>query len=98
VIQEGQRYELLQKTHTTFLIHYSAPVTGSGEATLPKGFQFRIANDPPTTATAVYCMPLDEEAFEQEFVPRGERRHPRFGGFSLVLELKFIRNHCRRLG
>ena len=89
-VKEGQLYKALKEINVTGIISFSAPVSGSFEATIEKGDILKIENGPPEKATAVYASPLQYEEFELRFVPKADRVSKRYSGYAVFLYLEDI--------
>ncbi len=83
MIREGQRYRAVRDIEVNALTHWEAPFTGGSRGILPAGAVVVVAFDPPQTATAVGCAPIDALALESRFVPEADRAHPKYAGYSL---------------
>jgi hypothetical protein len=97
LVREGQRYRALRDLEVAALTHWRAPFTGGFEVTLPAGEIFIIANDPPASATAVYCTPERYEELHSVFIPEEDRNAETYAGYSLVIDLGVIRQHTELL-
>jgi hypothetical protein len=96
-IRAGSRYRAREDLPVLYLTHWSAAFTGGGEGILPAGTAFKVALDPPTTATAASCDPEDYAALELLLVPEQIRDATNYSNFSLVIDLAAIRNRCDRV-
>ena len=97
MVSKGQKYRATQDVRVAYMIAWAAPCASSAEGVLPKGELFTIANDPPSTATAVYADPESYSELEQRFVPQKDRQHPKYNGFYLCIRLTDIQQGCELL-
>ncbi|MEO6906547.1 MAG: hypothetical protein ABI210_01530 [Abditibacteriaceae bacterium] len=78
---------------------WSAPYTGGYERVLPAGETFRIINDPPEHATAVYADAENYKKLHKDFVPLSDRMSfIMYRGYYLCIQIKDIEEKCERLG
>lgn len=85
MIREGQHYRARHDIEVNALTHWEAPYTGGARGVLPAGAVVIVAFDPPETAMAVGCDPVDARALESRFVTEVDRTHPRYAGYSLSI-------------
>lgn len=79
---KGDVYESLEDQTISYLTAWSAPFTGSGEATLLKGEQIWIDSEPAgKEPLGVYALPIEYAKLEERMVPETERTAPKYGGF-----------------
>ena len=98
VICKGQRYRTKSDVPVTALTSWAAPFTGGYDRVLRAGEVFTISNDPPQTATAVYCEPVDYRRLHREFIPFRDRiQFWLYRGFYLCIRLKDIEERCELL-
>src|SRR5271154_2303601 len=82
----GEIYEAIDDTPVRYLTHWSAPFTGGGDGTLPKGTKVQVqVNDFMPEPIGVYAQPLDRDVIERVLVPEAERKNPKYNGFSLSI-------------
>jgi hypothetical protein len=95
VIAKGQRFKTTSDIPVTAMTSWAAPFTGGYNVVLRTGEIFTIANDPPETATAVYCDPDDYQRLHREFIPFRDRiQFWLYRGFYLCIQLSDIREKC----
>ena len=95
MIAKGQRYKTTKDIPVTAMTSWAAPFTGGYDRILRAGEVFTIANDPPKTATAVYCDPDDYKRLHSEFIPLSDRlRFWVYRGFYLCIKLREIEESC----
>jgi hypothetical protein len=94
-ISKGQHYRTRRDIPVTAMTSWAAPFTGGYERILRAGEEFTVANDPPATATAVYCDPKDYRKLHREFIPVSDRfRFWIYRGYYLCIKLKDIEESC----
>jgi len=77
---------------------WSAPFTGGYERVLPAGEIFRIINDPPEKATAVYADAENYKKLHKTFIPLSDRmRFIFYRGYYLCIKIKDIEEKCESL-
>ena len=96
-IRKGQKYRALEPLNVSFLTHWRAPFTDGGTGTLPAGEVFTVSFDPPNGATSATCDAMRKEEMETLLVPEADRKAPKYGGFSLVIDFGAIRTKCERV-
>lgn len=96
-ICKGQRYRTLQPLNIRFLTHWLAPFTDGGSGILPAGEVFIVRFDPPPGASAANCEAERKLEVEELLVPEADRRAPKYGGYSLVIDFDAIRTRCERI-
>jgi hypothetical protein len=80
------------------MTYWAAPFTGGYDRVLRAGEVFTILNDPPQTATAVYCDPENYRSLHREFIPFRDRvQFWVYRGFYLCIRLKEIEDKCELL-
>jgi hypothetical protein len=98
VICKGQRFRTKSDVPVTAMTSWAAPFTGGYDRVLRTCEVFTISNDPPQTATAVYCDPDDYRRLHREFIPFRDRIQFWFyRGFYLCIRLKDIEERCELL-
>ena len=97
LVHEGQRYRVLRDLEVGALTHWRAPFTGGHEVVLPAGEIIMILNNPPATATAVYCKPERYDDLHEQFIPEEDRTAEKYSGYSLVIDLGVIRRDMELL-
>jgi hypothetical protein len=93
--REGERYEVVTPFTATVMTHWLTAYTGGTRKTLPVGLQFMIDIDPPVAATAVGGRA--DSKWEVFLVDEADRRHEKYGGFSVSVMLDDIAAHCCRV-
>ena len=68
-ITRGQRYRARADVPVACVISWALPFTDALDRVLPEGEIVSIANDPPSTATAVYARPERYRALHAKMVP-----------------------------
>jgi hypothetical protein len=96
-IRKGQRFRSKAPVEVTCLTSWAAPYTGGDKRTLPADEVIVIANDPPATATAVYCNPERCEELHTEMVPLSDRTHPLYRGYYLAVKVAALRTEFEQL-
>ena len=95
MIAKGQRYKTTKDISVTAMTSWAAPFTGGYDRVLRAGEIFTVANDPPKTATAVYCDPDDYRRLHREFIPLSDRlRFWVYRGYYLCIKLRDIDDSC----
>ena len=98
MIVKGQRYKTTKDIQIIAMTSWAAPFTGGYDRVLRSGEVFTIANDPPNTATAVYCVPDDYKRLHSEFIPLSDRlQFWVYRGYYLCINLRDIKESCERL-
>jgi hypothetical protein len=83
----------------TCLTSWAAPFTGGYQRILPRGEIVRIANDPPTAATAVYAYPQAYRRLHRQMVPLGDRlQFWVYRGYHLCIELSRVATDFELIG
>jgi hypothetical protein len=95
MIKKDQIYAPKEDIKITCMTSWRAPFTGRHERTLPKGEKFKICNDPPETATAVYCDPIRYKKLHKQMVPKLDRlKFWIYSGYYFCIDLKTIMSKC----
>jgi hypothetical protein len=98
MIHKGQVWETCEDVAVTCLTHWRLAFTGGYHRTLPKGERFRIGVEPPKTATAACCDPLNYRGLHKQMVPRKDRwSFATYAGYSLSISFEAIKKHCKLL-
>lgn len=80
--RQGDIYEATVDQDVDYLIAWSAPLTGGGQATLYKGERIRIDIDPgEPEPLGVYALAVDYQQLEQRMVPDDVRTRAKYDGF-----------------
>jgi len=96
MIRKNQIYETKEDLDITCMTAWRAPFTGGYKRVLPKGERIRIYNDPPATASAVYCEPLRYKELHKAMVPLADRlRFWVYSGYYFCIKLDDIRYNCQ---
>jgi hypothetical protein len=83
---DGDVYEALEDAPIKFLTHWSAPFTGGGEGTLPKGTRVRVkVYDWIREPISVSADPVDAPQIERLLVSEDDRKNAKYGGFNLSI-------------
>ena len=97
MISKGQRYKAKTDISVTVMTSWAAPFTGGYDRVLGAGEVFTITNDPPETASAVYCIPVNYRQLHREFVPLRDRLQFWFyRGYYLCVRIQDIEEKCER--
>ncbi len=97
MVHKGQTYRTRRDIEVTAMTSWAAPVSGGQKVILAAGELFKISNDPPETATAVYCAPVNAEEYQRMevmFVHPEERTADLYTGFYLCLYIEDIEKSC----
>ena len=98
MIHKDQIWETRDDLPVTCLTQWRLPFTGGYHRTLPKGERFKIAVEPPATATAACCDPLNYGKLHKQMVPRKDRwSFATYAGYYLSISLEGIAKHCRQI-
>ena len=98
MITRGQRYKTKTDIAVITMTSWAAPFTGGYDRVLVAGEIFTILNDPPESATAVYCEPADYRRLHREFIPLRDRLQFWFyRGYYLCVRIKDIEEKCELL-
>ena len=94
--KDGEQYEALRDLQVRYLIHWKAPYATGGDGALVKGSRVR-ASVPAGNAEpiGVYVTPIDEKAFEQKFIPEGDRASGKYDGYSIFLRVAQLNRDFR---
>ena len=84
-VAAGERFIVLEDHEIHGLTSWFAPVTGGFECTLPAGLVLVCEGGQVEGATGFACKPEEYKAVEPLLVPRRDRKHPKYGGYSFVL-------------
>lgn len=72
---------------TAGVTHSRAPVTTGFECSLPIGTVIEVVNEPPPTASAIYCRPTNYDELEASLVPEDARSDHNYDGYSLIVDV-----------
>lgn len=98
MISKGQRYKTKTRIPVTAMTYWAAPYTGGYDRELGDSEVFTILNDPPKTATAVYCEPADYRRLHRELIPLRDRmQFWVYRGYYLCLRIQDIEEKCELL-
>lgn len=79
--KKGDVYEVLEDMTVTYLVAYTAPVTGRGSGLLKKGDRLIVDHEPADAKPiGVYVKGVNHKDLEARIVPRSIRREPKYGG------------------
>lgn len=102
--RDGDVYEALGDVPVQLLTHWKAPFTGGADGVLPRGTRIRVFLPATSWAPAVsepiavYAEPVDNPALEAALVPRADREHPSYGGYSLSIKTAMLSREFRLVG
>ena len=98
MVRKGQIYRCKAKLPVICMTSWSAPFTGGHERVLPRGESFKISNDPPASATAVYADPINYDELHAILIPDDDRKAKNYVGFYLCVQLEQIESDCELIG
>jgi hypothetical protein len=98
MVHKGERYRATAPLDVIAMTSWAAPCTGGEDGVLPAGEEFVVSNDPPEGATAVYCDPVRYDELHAHFVAAKDRRHKKYTGYYLCVDLGLIAERCERVG
>lgn len=101
-VGKGDRFRVVKAIQVRPLTHWHAPFTGGGRpGSLLPGEVVRVFSDTPALAFGVGCVVDPEErlrALEIEFVEEEDRAHPKYAGYSFVIDFNTLLESFERLG
>jgi hypothetical protein len=84
--KDGEHFEAARDLTVRYLVHWKAPYSTGGDATLVQGTRVRVSVPPgDPEPIGVYTTPVDEKEFERRFIPAADRSSGKYAGYSVFL-------------
>lgn len=94
--KNGEEFEASNDVAVNYLVHWQAPYTGGGKATIFKGTRVRVSlSAQDREPIGVYAYPLDDGQLERQLVSEAERSSKKYGGFSLAISVEQLNKEFR---
>jgi hypothetical protein len=95
--KQGERYVVRAPFEAIVMTHWQAPFTGGAPRVIPAGIAFTLDYDLPPMASAIGVTPEEPARWEAALVDEDDRRHEKYGGYSISVPFDLLARHCERI-
>lgn len=96
-VLEGELFEVINSIEVLVVISFKAPFTDGVRAVLQPGVGLKALGGSRDDAEGFYCIPIEKEEFEKQYIPKEIVYSNKYSGFALLIYKTDVGVNFKRL-